>query len=334
MPARKSRGKWDTLVILLVLGVSVGMSLAACVPGWSTNIVVTPNPDNPTLPPTVTVTVTAPNGETRTWELNSPEAPLLDLMPECPTPPAPIPTGTPPAPSGQPTPVNDNLLRTDRGITGTSGHDFYYKFYIEVLFNNTSGWWWREFGKDGQFSIWDAFAVVYSFETDRNWTDPNIAEAAVRKGNEWCKTPKYGYGHSCNSIEEYINWFAHEYQSAGNYVRSPDSLTSQFEQLAMSSIDLQATEKNGAAIGTHPEWKSGCNNEQTRPCSWANPSTYFWQGRKDLGNKMLKTDPSYFFTKNPPVDDPDLDPWIIPSGCIYIHWISGNHLNVECPKVR
>ncbi len=49
---KKSRGKWDTLVILLVLGVSVGMSLAACgSPG-------TPKPETLNLHITVTPTAT------------------------------------------------------------------------------------------------------------------------------------------------------------------------------------------------------------------------------------------------------------------------------------
>jgi RHS repeat-associated protein len=44
---KKSRGKWDTLVILLVLGVSLGMGLAAC--GGGSGETPTPNMDELTV---------------------------------------------------------------------------------------------------------------------------------------------------------------------------------------------------------------------------------------------------------------------------------------------
>jgi len=78
---KKSRGKWDTLVILLVLGASVGMSLAAC----KIETTVTQNFD-PARPPTLTVTVTANNGEEYTYSI-------------------PLSASTPLPPTGTPTPT-------------------------------------------------------------------------------------------------------------------------------------------------------------------------------------------------------------------------------------
>jgi uncharacterized repeat protein (TIGR01451 family) len=101
---KKTRGKWDNLVIVAVLSLAVGMSLAACAttvdtPGGGTLTVAVAITSTGT--PTVTVTATAPDGktETRSYELTDiPDAPT-----ETPTPKCPPPTGTPIGPT--PTPL-------------------------------------------------------------------------------------------------------------------------------------------------------------------------------------------------------------------------------------
>ncbi len=65
---KKSRGRWDTLVILLALGVSVGMSLAACGGPTTTTI------DTPTVTATATVTP-SPTGTVAAAITVTPKAP-------------------------------------------------------------------------------------------------------------------------------------------------------------------------------------------------------------------------------------------------------------------
>jgi RHS repeat-associated protein len=86
---KRKRGKWDTLLICLVLGGALAMSLAACGPGG------TPTPDNsvPVVPPgtpTPGGPVTVPSDPTST-----PAPPIILPLPDCPTaPPTPTPIPT------------------------------------------------------------------------------------------------------------------------------------------------------------------------------------------------------------------------------------------------
>jgi hypothetical protein len=216
-------------------------------------------------------------------------------------------------------------LSTFRGKTGISGLDFYY-WYLTLL-SNQDGWWWQLFGQDGEFSIGDAFAVIYVFETQNNWSDPNISEAAIRKANEWCKDPRI-YGNPCSSTEEYVNWFAAEYESAGNYVTNPSALHTEYQNYTLSADDVIALQNNGASFANHPAaWNEGC--KPMSPCGWANPSTYASQGNVDLANKLTNADPRLFFTVYGKID-----PWQIYSGCIYEYWIATGDLSAQCNPVR
>jgi RHS repeat-associated protein len=87
---KKTRSKWDNLVIVTVLCLVVGMGLAACDPG--TKVITTPDGTTAVITPlpneTVAVAVTLPGESTKTFVLT----PLGTPKPPCP----PIPTtGTP-----------------------------------------------------------------------------------------------------------------------------------------------------------------------------------------------------------------------------------------------
>jgi RHS repeat-associated protein len=73
---KKKRGKLDTFIILLVLGVALSMSLSAC--DWAVTVTPTQNP-NPNLPPilTVTVTPTSTPGPTYVFTLTPTVTPTL-----------------------------------------------------------------------------------------------------------------------------------------------------------------------------------------------------------------------------------------------------------------
>lgn len=335
---RKKKGsKAGTFLVLLLVMITVGMTIAGCGGQQQTptpNVVAVPlGTDNYVIVSDGTVIGTATAQVT-------PGAPNITVTAtvvgtSCatvPPTPTPSPTSTP-TPSG-PTKLDEKMLSAfGRGITTINGLDF-YNWYREKLYPQTSEWWWARFGYDGDgFTITDAFAVVYVFETQNNWSNQYIPEASVRAANEWCKDSRI-YDRPCGSKEEYVNWFAAYYESAGNYVAHPEMLTSAYKNYkdAMGAADFKAVIDNGASLFSHPNsWNSGCNAAQDKPCGWANPSTYSSQGRGDLALKMLSTDEKYFFTKNPP-NDPD--PWIIPSGCINIKWVVHNWLNEICPPVR
>ena len=277
------------LVLVLVVG-SVGMTIASCSPPPNAPAPGTNQP--PTSPvPNQTPIPTGP-GTSSSGTAGTATPPITLTLPECPTPVwtpmSTLPPTSTPTPNG-PTKLDEKVLSAfGRGITGINGLDF-YKWYKETLYPQTSEWWWARFGYDGDgFTITDAFAVVYVFETQNNWSNQYIPEASVRAANEWCKDPR-SYGRSCGTKEEYVNWFAAYYQSAGNYVAHPEALTSAYNNYkdAMSEADFKAVIDNGASLFSHPNsWDSGCNAAQERPCGWANPSTYSSQGRNDLARKM------------------------------------------------
>ena len=98
---KKKRGKWDSLVILLVLGMAVGMSLAAC--GGSGT--PTPPPSRPDPSPVTPAPSKTPEppGNNPGSTPNDPGSATPSPVP-CPTPTL-IPTGTPISPT--PTPDNE-----------------------------------------------------------------------------------------------------------------------------------------------------------------------------------------------------------------------------------
>jgi hypothetical protein len=89
---KKGRGGWANLIILLVMGLTIGMGLTSC--DWQ--VTVTPLPTKPDSTPgptpTVKATVTAPSGETREYTFTPASLPTETPKPACWFQPAEIPT--------------------------------------------------------------------------------------------------------------------------------------------------------------------------------------------------------------------------------------------------
>jgi hypothetical protein len=211
-------------------------------------------------------------------------------------------------------------LSQEEGITSLGGLDLYYA-YISMWFDKDR-WWWSYFGADDNYSIWDFFASIAIYETQGNWTDPNLSEAAIRDANNWCN---YMYGKPCTT-EGYINHFAWEYQSAGNYIGSqlPEPNYENWDEKSLEGMNNFSSN-----YASHPpDWNEGCS--WLRPCGWANKSMY----SKSVQN-LLAVNQSAVFTYY----DPAGNTWIIPSQCVYVSWMGGGgpgaiNLSASCPPVR
>jgi hypothetical protein len=224
-----------------------------------------------------------------------------------------------------PTMLDVNGLEEHRGRTRISGLDFYW--WYSYLYNNKQGWWWKVFGndKDG-FTIYDAMAVIMYYESQLEWSNPYLPEAAVRKAHSYCSAM---YGHPCQTQEEFVNWFAAYCQSAGNHVLDPHYPTEDYSQI-MTDKDYAGLRALAEAFKNSPtEWIDGCTGSDeamSRPCGWANIS--YWQG---ISRNKIASNPDYVFTM-----EGWGDPWVIPSGCVWAFWGGGVTLNTStsCPKVR
>ncbi len=223
-----------------------------------------------------------------------------------------------------PTPVDKRQLDDFHWTTGISGREF-YQWYID-LFANPDGWWWEIFGQDSDgFTVWDAIAVIMIQEAWMNWSNVYISEAIIRKANDWCQ---YLFGRACTT-ENYINWFAHYSQTAGNHVSGHtapndprDVVGGKFDDKAQDAMRDMA-----AIFPNHdPSWNEGCAFD--RPCGWANSSMY---EDMDGVREHLHVNQTALFTYTN-----DLDPWLIPSQCVSIYWLDKNSIDLSkpCPSVR
>jgi RHS repeat-associated protein len=218
-----------------------------------------------------------------------------------------------------PTPVDESQLWERRGTTGISGEDF-YQWYFD-LFDNRSGWWWEMFGYDSDgFTVWDAIAVIMIQEASKNWSNGYISEALIRSANYWCKEL---FGISCTT-ENYINWFAAYSATAGSFVSlhtTPHDPRGGYV-VGFDSIAEDAMRGMAAILQEHdPSWNQGCAYD--RPCGWGNSSLYSIEVQEHL-----KANQAALFTYTN-----DLNPWLIPSGCVSTYWLNGV-LSEPCPSVR
>jgi RHS repeat-associated protein len=234
------------------------------------------------------------------------------------------PDGDGKVPRYVPTPVDESQLSDGFGTTGISGKDF-YQWYLD-RFAETSGWWWEMFGQDSDgFTVWDAIALIMIQEAWMNWSDSNLPEAIIRAANYWCNTRG-----DC-TIEGYINWFAAYSSSAGTFVASGTAPQDPRGWVDSFDIAAEVAMQNIAAIFQEhpPSWNGGCYYYQNRPCGWANSSLYPMDVRVHL-----QTNQAALFTYNP--NYLAGNPWVIPSGCVYYHWLDENHrdLSFICDPVR
>jgi hypothetical protein len=224
-----------------------------------------------------------------------------------------------------PTELDINMLERFRGRTRISGLDFYW--WYSILYNNKDGWWWKVFGNDEDgFTIWDAMGVIMYYEAQLQWDNPYLAEAAVRKAHSYCLAI---YGHPCETVEEFVNWFAAHNQSAGNHVLDLNLPKDDYSQI-MTDEDIAGLRALVDAFQNHPEeWKNGCTSTSyamSRPCGWANMS--YW---KSASRNKMANNPDYLYTY-----EGYGDPWVIPSGCVWAFWGGGVRLNTSayCPRIH
>ncbi len=218
-----------------------------------------------------------------------------------------------------PTRVNEQDLMTEDGpVTGTSGQDL-YNWYL-LLEDDPSGWWWEEFGEDGDFSIGDILAVIVYAEAQHNWQNPYLAEASIRDANTWCIAMT---GQSC-TVEGYINHAAWEYESGAQRVGPMILPEKDADPKAGGWLALQGF---SALYENHPaEWDEGCIWD--RPCGWGNLSMFGEAGRNIFEDQLTVF--AYEGSGNS---------WIIPSLCVIVRWQGGGapnlvDLDASCPQVR
>jgi hypothetical protein len=228
---------------------------------------------------------------------------------------------------GNPTPRPNDLSNVPGGKTGISGNDF-YNWYRELW--NTPGWWWEVFGQDADgFTIWDAFVVIYVFEANGHWSESVLSEAAIRDANAWCQ---HEGGAPCTT-GGYINHFAYEYQSAGNWVRAgiPPNPYDHFsgDYPKFTEQDAQSLQNVSASFTNHPaEWNLGCTPSNV-PCGWANNTSGMYS--PDVRNKLQsKQNRMYVYS---PKNDLSSNPWFIPSACVVNFWLIGQ-IDAICDPVR
>ncbi len=156
---KRKRGTLDTIIILLVLGVSLSLGLTAC----GTN-------PAPTTPTPYVFTVKSTGGTEAIYEyangtlvavtpspLSTPLAPIIATA--CATPSLTVTaTGTP-----TPTPAPDLLDRSKLDNRSNKFYDLYLAMY-----NEPSEWWWKDYGGTDGFKIWDFMAIMWSYDVQLN----------------------------------------------------------------------------------------------------------------------------------------------------------------------
>ena len=196
---KKTKNKWDTVLIIVLLGVSSGMGLVACAPQPPA-----PNPNTMPVPTTTPAPsnpspVQAPlSTEPTTVESNAPIAttsPTTPItLPDCPTP-----TNTlTPSFVAQP----DSMDGETWGPNSMVLYNLYLRLHRERTDDNGNATlWWRVYGQDGQFSLVDFIAMIFIREVSAapglsgiNMND--YVEAMGRHGYIWCKEFS---GYNCDS---------------------------------------------------------------------------------------------------------------------------------------
>jgi|GEM_PF-2063871 len=177
---KKSRGKWDTLVILLVLSLSLGVGLAAC--GSEMGIVVTPvgdvdavvswiPKDNGDLAASLTLVGNLPgaNGTPERTVILTCWGTLTPIL------------------------VPDEM---DGSLPWGKKSSSLYKLYLALHETKTDDkgkttWWWKEYGQDGNYTLVDFVATMMIREVEILPSRPNIdmklyVEAMGRHAYRWC----------------------------------------------------------------------------------------------------------------------------------------------------
>jgi hypothetical protein len=320
---RKSRGKWDMLVVLLVLSLSLGLGLAACGPGThnyetetaTAKAVVTPSP-------TGTVAVAFTITPRSTESVDSP-----DITPTLTCTATLTPTPTPsPTPIIIPNPTEfSSLSSAKRYMTYISAQELYNHYLVLWNRQDPGAWWWDVYGKDdkGQydsdgFSFWDYVAIYMNHEASYFHTDfiDDMSEAGVRF---WYERAKVGL--ETIGDEGFVNWWAGFSQSNAKAVKGGLFPIKNADTETFRKFRVMADNFKNPDVA----WTTG--QDRRRPYNWGNESAIKIHSSNSRATEMLRLNA----LKYPIIFRylPGVDPFYVPSGCAQINWIDGKDENTD-----
>jgi len=306
---KKKRSKWDNLVILLVVGMALGIGLSACgqsgvpseedgmgiaqigIPPFPTNLYYIQDGniiDHDFYPGDPAVNLPTMN----CWIILKDSDDTITPIPD--------PTGKKPY-----TILDRNLLNDSKAINTKVSPEEVYNFYIDMWNAPIDKWWWKAFGSDYDYSIWDFMSTMTYYEASRQTRFAEImAEAGYRF---YIEQP--GADLSAESI---INWWAIFSQNTG--IRTKAGISGiPFEDSAKAS---QMTILGQKFQSPPSDWKIGWANKS--PYDWGNLSVESEQARKAYRGQK----DSLFINYGTQAEWQNNNAFAVPSGCL---WASGEY---------
>ena len=304
---KKKRGKWDSLLVLLVVGVVVGMSVSACNQPAS--------PEGEDAEPTVTIYVPTPT-KTATPPPTATVTPTMETTDETVVDDVNYPCELYNAPTATITPydiLDESKLRGDKPEinTGTNGKE-YYEWYKE-LWRNKSWWWWKT---HTSFTVWDFITLILHLEIDLVGRPnsslhkgyPDYKEGLVRQSYAWCA---YVYPHEFpNTREGALNWLAGYSQSVKDLVKlkSPIDLKN-VDQLKYAGFIVDALRQPIDPV-TGEDWSKGYSKHE--PYGVGNISMFQDTVEKQKRLNYVLNHPEFLSYRSGPETGDEI---IVPTGC-------------------
>ena len=308
---KKKRGKYDQLMIVLVIGVLLFMCLSCVI----SDIITIWNAVNfafSLVTPPASGGV-AGGGNQPYTPPRIPEPPIIEPEP-CPDePPGPddpiIPDGKLPY-----TYLNRDLLNDTAGIITHVSPEDVYDFYIEMWKAPREKWWWKAYGSDNDFSIWDFTSAMTLYEAGWQTRFAGImAEAGVRF--------YYGGGHD-DTAESKINWWAIFSQCTGSKLRGGVEGIPEEDPIMATEMSIFGESFQSPP----PTWKVGY--DYNSPYDWGNLSVETDQAIEAYGAQK----DSLFILYGTDANWSDRTAFVVPSGCL---WANGEYgRSNDCAKVN
>jgi YD repeat-containing protein len=329
---KKKRGKWDNLVIFLVMGIALSIGLSACVAITGSEPITPNNISTPSYPITVYLTDTSA-GTARVEVISG--GPAVDGPPiHCwivfsSSHDTPIPTVLT-------TLISDpeNLNTENKGRrTNLSAWELYDYYRDLVEPGGIEPGWWMDFY--GSFTFYDYMSLITyyesGYETDSGKNDIDVYESMypergsiaalfAEAGTRWYNERTYEIGDTPEEWEPFshdiyglIDWWAAFSQSEKTIAKihqKPDDVV-YLNKLAEFSIVGQWFQED---IG-HENHTEGRKDE--RPYGWANATG--WDAGQANFATNAKNYPVIFFSRTIG------NPFYVPSGCAVYTWVDGNN---------
>ena len=312
---KKKRGKWDNLVILLVVGMALGMGLSACgqsgVPSEEDGNVYAKIDSLP-----YPVALFFVQDEHIVEYYVSPGDPALNLptmncwitiksnIPDDFQDPIIQSIGKKPY-----TQLIDSKLNGNPDpITHVSAKEV-YKLYVDMWKADINKWWWIVFGSDNDYSIWDFISTMSYFEASKQTRFAlTMAEAGVRF--------YYGrFGKNTipdSSPEAIINWWtAFSQSTAGPVKGGVDSIK---KETASDIIEMSIIGLNFQATPAY--WKKW---DYYAPYDWGNLYAENYDPITDIDPKTVYKNNTHalYILWGSPTDLAQNKSFVVPSGCLW-----------------